>query len=154
MNIFAKLEAGVTTSSAAATRSLARELALALPADCTLALHGNLGVGKTTFVQGLAEGFGIHEPVTSPTFNIFTLHRGTKRTLIHLDAYRLESSRQIDDLMVEDFLTSPYCMAIEWPEKISDWIPQNTHHLVLSILGPAQHRVILENVARTLPAGD
>lgn len=144
MNIFAKLGAGVTTSSAVVTRRLAQELALALPADSILALHGNLGVGKTTFVQGLAEGFGIHEPVTSPTFNIFTLHRGTTRNLIHLDAYRLESSRQIDDLMVEDFLTSPYCLAIEWPEKISDWIPQNAYHLVLSILGPEQHRIVLK----------
>jgi len=143
MSIFAKLEAGVATSSAAETQSLARELALALPANCTLALHGNLGVGKTTFVQGLAEGFGIQERVTSPTFTIFTLHRGPKRTLVHLDAYRLESSGQVDDLMLEDFLTSPYCLAVEWPEKIADWIPAKTFHLHLSILGPERHHVRL-----------
>ena len=81
MSIFAKLRAGVITASAEETHALARELAVALPPDATLALHGDLGVGKTTFVQGLARGLGVNEPVTSPTFNIFTLHRGATRTL-------------------------------------------------------------------------
>ena len=144
MNIFARLQEGVTTASAAETQRLARELAEALPPECTLALHGNLGVGKTTFVQGLADGFGIHEAVTSPTFTIFTLHRGTTRRLIHLDAYRLENSRQIDELMLEDFLVFPYCLAIEWPEKIADWIPRDALHFVLSILGPERHRIVME----------
>ncbi|MBM3854629.1 MAG: tRNA (adenosine(37)-N6)-threonylcarbamoyltransferase complex ATPase subunit type 1 TsaE, partial [Verrucomicrobia bacterium] len=74
-NIFARLHAGVTTASAGETRELARQLGQALPADTALALHGNLGVGKTTFVQGLARGLGVRDAVTSPTFTIFTLHR-------------------------------------------------------------------------------
>ncbi|PHX71881.1 MAG: tRNA (adenosine(37)-N6)-threonylcarbamoyltransferase complex ATPase subunit type 1 TsaE, partial [Opitutia bacterium] len=116
--IFAQLRAGVTTSSADETQALATEFAAALPPDATLALHGDLGVGKTTFVQGLARGFGILEQVTSPTFTIFTLHRGT-RTLVHLDAYRLDRAAQLDSLMLEDFLTPPYCLAVEWPENIA-----------------------------------
>ena len=91
MTIFEKLRAGVTTASADETRAVATEFAGALAPDTTLALHGNLGVGKTTFVQGLARGLGIAEPVTSPTFNIFTLHRGPIN-LLHLDAYRLETA--------------------------------------------------------------
>ena len=145
MNIFAKLEAGVTTNSAEETRELARELGRQLENDCTLALHGNLGVGKTTFVQGIADAFCIHEPVTSPTFNIFTLHRGGRHTLIHLDAYRLESSRQIDDLMLEDFLTSPFCLAVEWPERIADWLPNDALHLTLSITDEHRHHVRLHS---------
>ncbi len=143
MSIFAKLEAGVSTTSAEETRQLARELGLQLGNDCTLALHGNLGVGKTTFVQGLADALGIHQAVTSPTFTIFTLYRGPLRTLVHLDAYRLESSRQMDDLMLEDFLTSPYCLAVEWPEKIADWLPDDALHLTLSIEREMTHRVKL-----------
>lgn len=143
MSIFERLEAGITTASAAETRSLARELGAVLPPDCVLALHGNLGVGKTTFVQGLADGFGIRETVTSPTFNIFTLHRGPIRNLVHLDAYRLENSDQIDDLMLEDFLVSPFCLAIEWPEKIKEWIPASALHFTLSIVETARHRVQL-----------
>ncbi len=143
MSIFAKLRAGVTTSSAEETHALASALAAALPPDSTLALHGDLGVGKTTFVQGLARGLGVTEPVTSPTFTIFTLHRGANRTLVHMDAYRLESDRQIDALMLEDFLVSPWCLAVEWPEKIAAWIPANALHLDLGITPDQRHTVRL-----------
>jgi tRNA threonylcarbamoyladenosine biosynthesis protein TsaE len=143
MSIFAELTAGITTRSAEETRALALRLAQALPVAATLALHGNLGVGKTTFVQGLAKGFGVTETVTSPTFNIFTLHRGGTRTLVHLDAYRLENDHQIESLMLEDFLTSPYCLAVEWPEKIAAWLPTDTLHITLSILDEHRHHVQL-----------
>jgi tRNA threonylcarbamoyladenosine biosynthesis protein TsaE len=143
MSIFAKLRAGVTTSSAEESHALAEEFARALPADTTLALHGDLGVGKTTFVQGLARGLGVHDPVTSPTFNIFTLYKGTGRTLVHMDAYRLESDRQIDALMLEDFLVSPWVLAVEWPEKIAAWIPQNALHLDLGISPDQRHTIRL-----------
>src|SRR5437899_11158371 len=116
-SISAKLRAGVTTASAEETRALAAALGATLQPDTTLALHGDLGVGKTTFVQGLARGLGVTDAVTSPTFTIFTLHRGA-RTLVHLDAYRLERASQLDALMLEDFLTTPYCLAVDWPENI------------------------------------
>ena len=143
MNIFAELRAGITTHTASETQALATQLAKALSPDATLALHGDLGVGKTTFVQGLAKGFGVTDGVTSPTFNIFTLHRGTNRTLVHLDAYRLENDRQIDSLMLEDFLISPYCLAVEWPERIAGWLPSNTLHLTLRIIDEKHHHVQL-----------
>ena len=143
MSICAKLRAGIVTASAAETRAIAHELAAALPPDIVLALHGNLGVGKTTFVQGLAAGFGCPDPVTSPTFTIYTLHQGGRRTLVHLDAYRLESGAQIDSLMLEDFLISPYCLAVEWPEKIADWIPSDAWHLELGITADERHTLRL-----------
>lgn len=143
MSIFAKLRAGVTTSSADESHALAEEFARALPADTTLALHGDLGVGKTTFVQGLARGLGVTDPVTSPTFNIFTLYKGTARTLVHMDAYRLENDRQIDALMLEDFLVSPWILAVEWPEKITAWIPRSALHLDLGITSGQRHTIRL-----------
>jgi len=142
MSIFDKLRGGITTASAEETRAIAETFGHALPADTTLALHGNLGVGKTTFVQGLARGLGIVDTITSPTFNIFTLHRGPT-TLVHLDAYRLESAQQIDDLLLSDFLISPWCLAIEWPEKIADWVPPTALHLDLGITPEAQHTLRL-----------
>lgn len=141
-NIYAKLRAGATTASAAESQSLAADLAAALPPDATLALHGNLGVGKTTFVQGLARAFGITEPVTSPTFTIFTVHRGT-RNLIHLDAYRLDRAAQLDSLMLEDFLTTPYCLAVEWPGNVAAWLPPTTLHLDLGIASDERHTIRL-----------
>ena len=105
--ILERLRAGVTTASAEETRTLAATLAAALPPESTLALHGDLGVGKTTFVQGLARGLGISESVTSPTFNIFTLHRG-RTNLLHLDAYRIGSAREVEDLLLSDFMIPPW----------------------------------------------
>lgn len=133
MNILERLRSGVSTRSAEETRALAAELAPQLPADATLALHGDLGVGKTTFVQGLALGFGITLPVASPTFTIYTLYRGPV-LLVHLDAYRLNSAAEMDPLLLDDFLVTPYCLAIEWPERIAPWLPADTWHLRLGIL--------------------
>jgi tRNA threonylcarbamoyladenosine biosynthesis protein TsaE len=139
MTLFDRLHAGIITGSPEETRAIAAEVAQALPADTSLALHGNLGVGKTTFVQGLARGFGIVDAVTSPTFNIFTLHRGPTN-LLHLDAYRLENPRQVEDLLLVDFLESPWCLAVEWPEKIADWLPANALHLELGITAISKSR--------------
>ena len=147
MSIFAELRAGLATHSASETQAIATRLAQALAPDATLALHGDLGVGKTTFVQGLAREFGVTDVVTSPTFNIFTLHRGGHRTLVHLDAYRLENDRQIDSLMLEDFLVSPFCLAVEWPEKIAAWLPRDTLHLTLRIVDAQHHHVQLASDA-------
>ncbi|MDO8545367.1 MAG: tRNA (adenosine(37)-N6)-threonylcarbamoyltransferase complex ATPase subunit type 1 TsaE [Opitutaceae bacterium] len=138
----AQLRRGIATSSAGETRSMAAQFAARLPPDTTLALHGTLGVGKTTFVQGLARGLGIHEAVTSPTFNIFTLHRGPTN-LLHLDAYRLESTREVEDLLLSDFMVSPWCLAVEWPEKIADWLPAGTLHLELGITPDERHTIRL-----------
>lgn len=140
--IFERLRKGVVTASAVESRAMAAQFAAALPPDTTLALHGDLGVGKTTFIQGLAAGLGIRDAVTSPTFNIFTLHRGPIN-LLHLDAYRLESAQQVEDLLLADFLISPWCMAVEWPEKIGDWLPTGTLHLDLGILADERHTIRL-----------
>jgi tRNA threonylcarbamoyladenosine biosynthesis protein TsaE len=172
MTILDELCAGVTTASAEETRAFGARLAAVFPVDATLALHGDLGVGKTTFVQGLARGFGISAHVTSPTFNILHLYRNAGRpqrpgghganpegadggtsalhsavspgpTLVHLDAYRLENACQIDALMLDDFLVSPYCLVVEWPERIADWLPAETWHLTLAIAEPGRHRLTL-----------
>lgn len=152
-SIYDELRAGVTTASAAETQALAAEFAAVLPADTTLALHGDLGVGKTTFVQGLGRGFGVTDAVTSPTFTIFTLHRalrslgeggrGPHLTLVHLDAYRLTGAAQLDALMLEDFLVSPYCLAVEWPENIAAWLPPDTLHVELGIAPDERHTIRL-----------
>ena len=133
----------MTTRSAAETRSLAAEWALTLPDDATVALHGDLGAGKTTWVQGLARGFGIASPVTSPTFTIYALHQGPRTMLAHLDAYRLESPGQAEDLLLEEFLESPWCLAVEWPERVAGWLPPGALHVELDILRAGRHSIRL-----------
>ena len=144
MTLLDELRSGRTTTTAEETQALAERIAALLPVDITVALHGDLGVGKTTFVQGLARGFGIQEPVTSPTFNIYNVHRGPRRTLVHLDAYRLENPRQVEDLLLEDFLRTPWCLAVEWPEKIAEWLTPDALHFHLGIDANDHHSVRLE----------
>src|SRR5882724_6166405 len=110
MSICDKLRQGITTVSAAETRALATGLAAALPPDTALALHGDMGVGKTTFVQGLAQGLGVKAQVTSPTFAIYSVYPGRMYKLVHLDAYRLENELQLEELLLDEFLTSPWCL--------------------------------------------
>jgi tRNA threonylcarbamoyladenosine biosynthesis protein TsaE len=143
MIIADRLKQGITTESAEQTRVLAAELAAALPPDTTLALHGDMGVGKTTFVQGLAQGLGVPEHVTSPTFAIYSVYQGKGRKLIHLDAYRLEKEAQLEALLLDEFLVSPYVLAVEWPEKTGAWLPKDAWHLTLSIVDGDKHRLVL-----------
>jgi tRNA threonylcarbamoyladenosine biosynthesis protein TsaE len=142
-NISDSLRAGVATATAEGTRSIAAEWAAALPADATVALHGDLGAGKTTWVQGLAVGLGITGPVTSPTFTIYTLHQGPARMLAHLDAYRLGSPEEAESLMLEEFLVSPWCLAVEWPERLQGWISPEAFHLDLDIAADGRHTIRL-----------
>lgn len=124
-NIIEALEAGLLTRSAAETEAVGHKLAGVLPeGEIVLALCGPLGSGKSTLVRGLARGLGIQDSITSPTFNLYARYRG-QRNLIHLDAYRLESARALDPLMLEEFLEAPWCLAVEWPENIAEWIPES-----------------------------
>lgn len=126
MSIFAELAKGVHAPHEADTRRLAAALAAALPPDRVVALSGELGAGKTTFVKGLAEAFGVREAVTSPSFTVCNLHRGAQRLLVHVDAYRLPDAAAWDTLMIEEFLASPWCLAVEWAELVASRLPENT----------------------------
>jgi tRNA threonylcarbamoyladenosine biosynthesis protein TsaE len=140
MSVWDALRVGVTTRSAEETRDLGERLAAELPPEAVLALEGEMGVGKTTFVQGLARGLGVERHVTSPTFTLYSIYHGT-RTLVHLDAYRLEDSGRAEELLIEDFLQPPYCLVVEWPSRIAGWLPRHTRTLALEILEPGVHRI-------------
>lgn len=152
MSIFDQLREGITTRDPAATRALAADFGRALPPGTVLALHGDLGVGKTTFVQGLASGLGITAPVTSPTFNLFTLHRGPVN-LVHLDAYRLGSAREFEALLLDEFLSPPWVLAVEWPERIAEAIPPHALHLELRIQPDQSHHLRLRRADSAERAG-
>lgn len=131
----------IETDSTERTWQLAREFAQALPADVTLALIGDLGAGKTTFIKGLAQAWEIPSLITSPTFNLMNIHQG-KRQLVHIDAYRLENPDAWEDLMVEDFLQSPWCLAIEWANRLPHYPwPGPTYTLQFERLPTGKHRI-------------
>jgi tRNA threonylcarbamoyladenosine biosynthesis protein TsaE len=143
MSILEELEKGILTSSQEETEEKASAFAKAIPEDTVLALHGDLGSGKTAFVKGLAKGWGIKERITSPSFNLFTPYKG-KCNLLHLDAYRLENAHDVDSLLLEEFLTPPYCLVIEWAEKVGGFIPEDAWHLYFSIEKDHRHRIQLK----------
>ncbi len=142
MSIFDRLEEGIDSRSPSETIEAARALGEELPAEAILTLEGDLGAGKTTFVKGLAQAMGIQDLITSPTFNIFNTYNGAAKTLIHMDAYRLDArSNVIDDLMLEDFMTPPYCLAIEWPGNLSELPWPTTLSLAFTIKGESNHLI-------------
>ncbi len=143
-SLLAQLRQGITTHSAEQTEQIARAFAADIPADTVLAFHGDLGAGKTTFIRGLARAWAIEEPVTSPTFNLYTLYQGC-RQLIHLDAYRLQSGADLDALMIDDFLNPPWCLAVEWPERIAESLPDDAWHLHLDIDSEQGHTIRLDS---------
>ncbi len=96
-----------------------------------LALEGELGSGKTTFIQGLARGLGIKEKVQSPTFVLVKWYKLSKRRhplrhLVHVDAYRLESLAEARHLGLRDAFRDPEAIiVIEWADRIKKLIPKN-----------------------------
>ena len=94
-----------------------------------LGLSGDLGAGKTTFVQALAAELGVKEVVQSPTFTILKLYQTNHpqfKQLIHMDAYRIESLTELGPLRLGELLNTPETLfAIEWPEKIAEALPDH-----------------------------
>jgi tRNA threonylcarbamoyladenosine biosynthesis protein TsaE len=140
--ILQRLYQGATTETADETVQIAHDFATVVPENQVLALHGDLGAGKTTFIRGLAQAWNIPESITSPTFNLYTIYQGV-RQLVHLDAYRLGSGAELDALMIDDFLSPPWCLAVEWPERIAEELPDNAWHLYLSIDPDRKHCIRL-----------
>jgi tRNA threonylcarbamoyladenosine biosynthesis protein TsaE len=111
------------THSESDTAAIGRDLTPSLSAGSVVLLHGDLGAGKTAFVRGLAEGLGVPpEEVSSPTFTLMQEYRGGRVLLVHVDLYRLDDPREIDDLGLEE-VGQGCVLAIEWADKLPRPIP-------------------------------
>jgi tRNA threonylcarbamoyladenosine biosynthesis protein TsaE len=103
-----------------------------------IALHGDLGAGKTTFVQSLAHALGVTEHVTSPTFTIMKGYETTDdvfHNVIHMDAYRIDDESELAPLRFNDILQTPQTLfCIEWAEKIKQSLPADVIHLTLEVV--------------------
>ena len=102
------------------TEAIGAQLAQKLTPGTVIAFTGDLGAGKTAFTRGLAQGLGIPDRVTSPTFTIVNEYEGGRLPLFHFDMYRLESSDELFDIGWEDYLRRGGVCAVEWSEKVSD----------------------------------
>ena len=111
-----------TTHSEAETRAIAAEIGATLRRGDVVVLNGELGAGKTTFVKGLAEGLGVVDAVTSPTFTIVQHYEG-RVPVTHVDVYRLDRLQELHDLGFEEMLDDGVTI-IEWGDAVAPLLPQ------------------------------
>lgn len=102
------------------TEALGRALVQRLQPGAVVAFTGDLGAGKTAFVRGMAQGLGIPQRVTSPTFTIVNEYEGGRLPLFHFDMYRLGSSEELYEIGWEDYLARDGVCAVEWSEIVAD----------------------------------
>ena len=120
------------THSPDETRALGRKLAQALQGGTVVAFTGDLGAGKTAFVSGMAEGLGIEERVTSPTFTIVNEYEGGRLPLFHFDMYRLGSADELFHIGWEDYLARNGVCAVEWSENVEEALEGDTIRVDIS----------------------
>lgn len=119
-------------ADAEATWSLGREMGRDVKAGEVIALVGDLGAGKTTLTQGLMQGLGYEEEVTSPTFSLVQEYRGGRLEVFHFDFYRVEDEHELLDLGWDDYLDRNGLIIVEWPNLHPALLPMNTRWLKLS----------------------
>lgn len=139
----------IVTNSFEETQKLGEELAKTLKGGEVLALYGNLGSGKTTFMQGLAHGLGITRNIISPTFIIMRSYEvGTRdnglgiSNLYHLDLYRIEDEKQAVGLGLEELIEDSHnIVAIEWPDKIENILPEKRISIYFEYMGDDKREI-------------
>lgn len=126
------------------TWALARRLASELSPGDVICLEGDLGAGKTTFVQGLAAALGVEGRVTSPTFCLVQEHRGKggAPALVHMDLYRLHGEDDVLAVGWEDYLADGAILAVEWPERAASLVPADARHVIFTRLEGEERRAI------------
>ncbi len=144
-----KKEKNIITASPAETKKIGKKFgrkALSRKETFFLALYGNLGSGKTTFLKGFAEGIGVKEEVTSPTFLIYKKYKAEdEKNFYHFDAYRIEG-KDLALLGFEKIVEEPKnIIATEWSENIEEKIPQKAVKIFFSFLSLKKRRLIVED---------
>ena len=115
----------IDSGSVEETQRIAAYLAEVAQPGLVIALDGDLGAGKTHFVQGFAEGLGIADAVTSPTFNVMTAYTQGRMPLYHFDLYRLDDALELEDIAFYDYVESTGVSCIEWACKFEQEIPED-----------------------------
>jgi len=131
----------IETTSTEETQRVAKNLASSMNGGEAILLYGNLGAGKTTFMQGFAQGLGIQSRVTSPTFIIMRKYEGAK-TLYHIDLYRTESNADLEGIGMQEILEDKNAVvAIEWPEKLGSFLPEKRIEIRLEPISENERKI-------------
>ena len=119
------------TYSAKETAELGRRLGKEAKAGEVYTLIGDLGVGKTVFTKGIAEGLGITEPVNSPTFTIVQVYDTGRMPFYHFDVYRIGNIEEMDEIGYEDYFYGEGLTMIEWANLIEEILPEKRKDIVI-----------------------
>jgi len=138
----ANVEDTIISNSPDETRQIASSFVSLLVRGDVIALTGELGAGKTQFVQGLAKGLGFQGTVSSPTFTLIHEYTGGKLPLFHADFFRLDSLADALQIGIEDYLCADGVTAIEWAEKFPSLLPDNCFHVSLECLEEHRRRIV------------
>lgn len=130
------------TSSARETIELGKKIGLELKPGEVLALSGQLGAGKTTLIQGIAEGLGVSDYVTSPTFILINEYLG-RLPFYHIDLYRLEDPEQIEELGISEYYEKDGIVVIEWAERLGDLLPENAKQIKIEVVDENKRKIWL-----------
>ena len=124
------------------TEKLAAEFAKGLKAGDVVALTGELGAGKTTFTKAAAEGLGVTERLSSPTFTIVCEYGSGRLPLYHFDVYRVNDGDELFEIGFDDYIHGKGVCLIEWADLIKDMLPENTIYVNLSYGASENERII------------
>lgn len=115
----------IETRSEEGTREIGKILGKAAKEGTVITLNGDLGVGKTVFTQGFAQGLGVEEPVNSPTFTIVQIYEEGRMPFYHFDVYRIGDIEEMEEIGYEDYFYGTGVCLIEWAELIQEILPEN-----------------------------
>ncbi len=121
----------ITSASVEKTQALGARLGQLVRAGDVIALQGDLGAGKTNFVQGLARGMTITEEVNSPTFILANEYHTGRLPLYHIDAYRVADAAEAEGFGLDDYLNGEGVTVIEWAERVREALPHDVLWLTL-----------------------
>jgi tRNA threonylcarbamoyladenosine biosynthesis protein TsaE len=133
------------TNSKEETKALAENFSKKLKSGDFLAFYGNLGSGKTTFIQGLAKGLGVKKRIISPTFIIRRHYKLAKINFYHIDLYRTEGRRGLLGLGIDEIIGDKNnIVALEWAEKMGDMLPKRRIDVHLEYLEDSKRRITIK----------
>ena len=134
------------THSPLETRALGERLAQKLHPGDVLLLLGDLGAGKSELTRGIARGLGVTETVTSPSFTILNVYESGRVPLYHFDWYRLQSSEELWEMGMEEYLGGDGVAVVEWPTQCPEAIPERYLAIRITPTGEEEREITLEPV--------
>ena len=141
----------ILTKRARETQELGEKIGTDLKTGCLICLYGDLGSGKTTFMQGFAKGLGVKKRVLSPTFIIMRQYPIENcelkiENLTHVDLYRIKDEKDVESIGLEEIWSDPKnIIAIEWPEKIEKILPEKRVNIHFEYFGEDKRKITIND---------